>query len=49
MKIMRNGKGGLDFILRQVRFRVIRVLLVQLLLLVVEASIKIYNEHQAMK
>ena len=37
----------LDFILRRVRLRVIRVLLVQWLLLVGETSIKIYTENQA--
>jgi hypothetical protein len=39
----------LDFILRRVRLRVIRVLLVEWLLLVGETSIKIYTENQANK
>ena len=37
----------LDFILRRFQLRVIRVLLFQWILLVGEASIKIYTEHQA--
>ena len=39
----------LDFVLRRVRLRVIRVLLVEWLLLVCETSIKIYTENQANK
>jgi hypothetical protein len=37
----------LDFILRRIRLRVIQVLLVKRFLLVGEASIKNYIEHQA--
>lgn len=45
-KAQRSG-WVLDFILRRVRLIVIRVLLFQSILLVGEALIKIYTEHQA--